>query len=207
MTDGEVVLAHAQQQAVVGDAGVGHEHLDRAELAPRPPRTRRRPDSAVGDVARRRRSRPSGGGERVVGDGDPVAERGERAGRRRGRCPRDPPVTRTTRLTRLAGGARRRPSAAPRWPRSCRRRSRRAARGRRRSPGRRRARRPGPAGSTPTTCCRCGRARVAARSIGMPRRSQAASMMRMLAWWGTTRAMSSAVTPACVHRLRRPSRP
>ena len=37
----------------------------------------------------------------------------------------------------------------------------------------------------------------------MPRRSQAASMMRMLAWWGTTSAMSSAVTPACVHRLLR----
>ena len=27
---GEVVLAHPQQQAVVGDAGVRHEHLDRA---------------------------------------------------------------------------------------------------------------------------------------------------------------------------------
>ena len=29
---GEVVLAHAQEQPVVGDAGVRHEHLDRAEL-------------------------------------------------------------------------------------------------------------------------------------------------------------------------------
>ena len=31
-TRGEVVLAHAQHEHVVGDAGVGHEHLDRAEL-------------------------------------------------------------------------------------------------------------------------------------------------------------------------------
>ena len=31
MTDGEVVLAHPQQQPVVGDAGVGDQHLDRAE--------------------------------------------------------------------------------------------------------------------------------------------------------------------------------
>ena len=37
---------------------------------------------------------------------------------------------------------------------------------------------------------------VAAFSIGMPRRWQAASMIRMLAWWGTTSARSSAVTPA-----------
>ena len=28
----EVVLGHADEQAVAGDAGVGHEHLDGAEL-------------------------------------------------------------------------------------------------------------------------------------------------------------------------------
>ena len=37
---------------------------------------------------------------------------------------------------------------------------------------------------------------TAARSWPMPRRSQAAWMMRMLAWCGTTSEMSSAVTPA-----------
>ena len=30
---GEVVLAHPQQQAVVGDAGVGDQHLDGADWA------------------------------------------------------------------------------------------------------------------------------------------------------------------------------
>ena len=37
---------------------------------------------------------------------------------------------------------------------------------------------------------------MAALSMGMPSRLRAASMIRMLAWWGTTRPMSSMVTPA-----------
>ena len=42
---------------------------------------------------------------------------------------------------------------------------------------------------------------VAARSIGMPRRSQAASMMRMLAWWGTTSVDVVGGDAGALHRL------
>ena len=61
MTVGEVVLAHAQQQPVAGDAGVGHEHLDR-------------PAELVLD-----------GGERgvdLVGDGDVALDAEQAVGRR-----------------------------------------------------------------------------------------------------------------------------
>jgi hypothetical protein len=71
----EVGLAHAQQQAVVGDAGVGHEHFHRAELGL---------DGGEGGIDRGRRCDIALDGEeagrgrrRVVGDGDSVAERGE----------------------------------------------------------------------------------------------------------------------------------
>ena len=191
---GEVVLAHPQQQAVLGDAGVGDEHLDRAELAPRRRRTRRRPIRRT-VTSHCTPNRPSGGGERVVGDGDLVAERRRSAGAGQADATRAAGDEHDAAHARTAA-RRRRPNGGRRWPRSCRRRSRRAARDRPASPGRRRGRRRGRAGSMPTRCCRCGASTVDALSIGTPSRWHAASMMRMLAWWGTTRAMSSAVTPA-----------
>ena len=43
---------------------------------------------------------------------------------------------------------------------------------------------------------------IAAFSRGISRRFMAASMILMLAWWGTTRVMSSMVTPARSIALR-----
>ena len=43
---------------------------------------------------------------------------------------------------------------------------------------------------------------MAARSMVRPSRLKEASMMRTLAWWGTTRAMSSEVTAACSMAFR-----
>ena len=207
MTLREVVVGHAQHEHVGGHPGVGDEHLDRAEglldlgeggvdLG------------GVGDVAAHGQDAVGlVGGRRVgaVGDGDLVAVVGEGAGAGEADAAvaagdEDDPARWCRSSGRPPGGGR--SSAARRWPSSCRRRSRRAARGRPGRPGRRRGRRRGPAGCWPRRCCRWRAGRSRPCSLPMPRREHAASMMRMLAWWGTTRAMSSAVTPAAAIEVR-----
>ena len=117
--------------------------------------------------------------------------------------PREPPVTRTMRPAVVAASwhVGPRPSAARRWPRSCRRRSRRAARGRRRCtrPASRASARASGIDADDVLPVRSST--TAARSMRMPRRSQAAAMMRVLAWCGTIRAMSSIGDAGGGHRL------
>ena len=118
--------------------------------------------------------------------------------------PRLPPVTRTVRGAvmlgydlRASAGSDQRSTAdaqvipAPKPTSRTRSPSRDAVRGR--------ARRRGRAGSTPPTCCRWHGAPARSGRAGMPSLSQAESMMRMLAWWGTTRAMSSAGDAGTFH--------
>ena len=106
MTEDQSSSRHPQQQRVVGDAGVGHQHLDRAvrllDL-----RERRLDLLGVGDVAAHVEG-AVGGTAAAGGHGDPVALCDERLGDR----PADAAV---------AAGDQHRPALA-RSPRSPRRR-------------------------------------------------------------------------------------
>src|SRR5690606_37602436 len=187
---GEVVVGHAQDEAVAGDARVGDEDLDRAELGL--DLGERVVDlGGVAHVAGDAEQARVVGWGGAVGDGHLVARVGEGAG---GGEP-DAPVAAGDEDDASVGGghgchlmtAEAQVMPAPK-PTS-----------RTRSPG---SMRPSSAAAAIASGIEAEEvlpvrsSTVTAFSVGMPSLSQAESMMRMFAWWGMTTAMSSAVMPA-----------
>src|SRR6478735_5200148 len=193
----EVGLRHPQQQGVAVDGGVADQHFDRAEVLLDPG------ERVVHLIARRHVAlhgeEALGGRRGVVGDGDAVSARGEPlcAGETDPlRAPgdeHDPPARRAVgadvghrpppqrRIALAAVIPAPKPTNSTRSPSLTRPDSRASARA-------------SGIDADDVFPVRCST--VAAFSIGTPSRLQAASMIRMLAWWGTIRARSSGVTPA-----------
>ena len=220
-TASPVLVGHAHEQAVAGDAGVVHEDRRRAErrldLAERgvdgaasatsactasalPPSASTAAPRLLARRRRRTRSRtPTGWPARASATA--IARpmpRDRRSRTRRVRCVRRRSRAHPSAAARCAQVM---PAPKPEQQHEVAV----AARGRRRPP------RTARAGSTPTTCCRSGRCSRASARSGSRAACAAASMMRTLAWCGTNhvdvgdaRRRRARASPSPTRRRRAP---